>query len=413
MPPTCSASRSAPCATSSTNTRPTACRYRRPGAASRGWRRNEPDRRHPSQHSRFLPLQRRVAYVDKIRSILRREAGVISQFRQCCFRGIAVELPRRKFLHLAAGGAALPALSHIAAAQTYPARPVHLIVGFAAGGAADVYIRIMGQWLAERLGQQFVVENRTGAGSNIATEAVVRASPDGYTLLTCATANAINASLYEKLDFNFIRDIAPVAELVRSPLVLIVNPSVPTKTVPEFIAYAKATPGKLNFASAGNGTAEHLAGELFKMMTGVDMVHVPFRGGAPAMTALLGGQVQAYFVVASTSLAGIKAGMRPLAVTTATRWAGLPDVPTLGETMPGYDVSVWYGVGAPKNTPGEIIEKLNREINAGLADPKMKAQLSDLGGTPFAGSPGDFGKFIADETETWGKVVRAANLKAD
>jgi tripartite-type tricarboxylate transporter receptor subunit TctC len=324
-----------------------------------------------------------------------------------------VELPRRKFLHLAAGGAALPALSHIAAAQTYPARPVHLIVGFAAGGAADVYIRIMGQWLAERLGQQFVVENRTGAGSNIATEAVVRASPDGYTLLTCATANAINASLYEKLDFNFIRDIAPVAELVRSPLVLIVNPSVPTKTVPEFIAYAKANPGKLNFASAGNGTAEHLAGELFKMMTGVDMVHVPFRGGAPAMTALLGGQVQAYFVVASTSLAGIKAGMRPLAVTTATRWAGLPDVPTLGETMPGYDVSVWYGVGAPKNTPGEIIEKLNREINAGLADPKMKAQLSDLGGTPFAGSPGDFGKFIADETETWGKVVRAANLKAD
>jgi tripartite-type tricarboxylate transporter receptor subunit TctC len=324
-----------------------------------------------------------------------------------------VELPRRKFLHLAAGGAALPALSHIAAAQTYPARPVHLIVGFAAGGAADVYIRIMGQWLAERLGQQFVIENRTGAGSNIATEAVVRASPDGYTLLTCATANAINASLYEKLDFNFIRDIAPVAELVRSPLVLIVNPSVPTKTVPEFIAYAKANPGKLNFASAGNGTAEHLAGELFKMMTGVDMVHVPFRGGAPAMTALLGGQVQAYFVVASTSLAGIKAGMRPLAVTTATRWAGLPDVPTLGETMPGYDVSVWYGVGAPKNTPGEIIEKLNREINAGLADPKMKAQLSDLGGTPFAGSPGDFGKFIADETETWGKVVRAANLKAD
>ena len=324
-----------------------------------------------------------------------------------------MELPRRKFLHLAAGGAALPALSHIAAAQTYPARPVHLIVGFAAGGAADVYIRIMGQWLAERLGQQFVVENRTGAGSNIATEAVVRASPDGYTLLTCATANAINASLYEKLDFNFIRDIAPVAELVRSPLVLIVNPSVPTKTVPEFIAYAKANPGKLNFASAGNGTAEHLAGELFKMMTGVDMVHVPFRGGAPAMTALLGGQVQAYFVVASTSLAGIKAGMRPLAVTTATRWAGLPDVPTLGETMPGYDVSVWYGVGAPKNTPGEIIEKLNREINAGLADPKMKAQLSDLGGTPFAGSPGDFGKFIADETETWGKVVRAANLKAD
>ena len=324
-----------------------------------------------------------------------------------------MKLPRRQFLHLAAGAAALPAVSRIASAQTYPARPVRLIAGFAAGGAADVYTRIMGQWLAERLGQQFIIENRTGAGSNIATEAVVRASPDGYTLLTCTTANAINASLYEKLDFNFIRDIAPVAELVRSPLVLIVNPSVPSKTVPEFIAYAKANPGKLNFASAGNGTSEHLAGELFKMMTGADMVHVPFRGGAPAMTALLGGQVQTYFVVASTSLAGIKAGMRPLAVTTATRWAGLPDVPTLGETMPGYDVSVWYGVGAPKNTSGEIIEKLNKEINAGLADPKLKAQLSDLGGTPFAGSPGDFGKFIADETEKWGKVIRTAGLKAE
>ena len=324
-----------------------------------------------------------------------------------------MKLPRRKFLHLAAGAAALPIVSRTARAQTYPARPVHLIVGFAAGGAADVYTRITSQWLAERLGQQIVVENRTGAGSNIATEAVARASPDGYTLLTCTTANAVNASLYEKLDFDFIRDIAPVAELVRSPLVLIVHPSVPTKTVAEFIAYAKANPSKLNFASAGNGTSEHLAGELFKMMAGADMIHVPFRGGAPAMTALLSGQVQAYFVVASTSLAGIKAGMRPLAVTTATRWAGLPDVPTLGETLPGYEVSVWYGVGAPKNTPSGIIEKLNKEINAVLADPKMKAQLSDLGGTPFPGSPGVFGKFVAAETERWGKVVRAANLKAD
>ncbi|MGA7430502.1 MAG: tripartite tricarboxylate transporter substrate binding protein [Xanthobacteraceae bacterium] len=324
-----------------------------------------------------------------------------------------MKLPRRKFLHLAAGAAALPIVSRSARAQTYPARPVHLIVGFAAGGAADVYTRITSQWLAERLGQQIVVENRTGAGSNIATEAVARASPDGYTLLTCTTANAVNASLYEKLDFDFIRDIAPVAELVRSPLVLIVHPSVPTKTVAEFIAYAKANPSKLNFASAGNGTSEHLAGELFKMMAGADMIHVPFRGGAPAMTALLSGQVQAYFVVASTSLAGIKAGMRPLAVTTATRWAGLPDVPTLGETLPGYEVSVWYGVGAPKNTPSGIIEKLNKEINAVLADPKMKAQLSDLGGTPFPGSPGVFGKFVAAETERWGKVVRAANLKAD
>jgi tripartite-type tricarboxylate transporter receptor subunit TctC len=324
-----------------------------------------------------------------------------------------MKLPRRKFLHLAVGATALPVLSRSASAQTYPARPVHLMVGFAAGGAADVYTRIMGQWLTERLGQQFIVENRIGAGSNIATEAVVRASPDGYMLLTCTTANAVNASLYEKLDFNLIRDIAPVAALVRSPLVLIVNPSVPTKTAAEFIAYAKANPGKLNFASAGIGTSEHLAGELFKMMTGVDMIHVPFRGGAPAMTALLGGQVQAYFVVASTALTGIKAGMRPLAVTTATRWAGLPDVPTLGETVPGYEVSVWYGIGAPKNTPSEIIEKLNKEIKAGLVDPKVKAQFSDLGGTPFAGSPGDFGKFVADETERWGNVVRAANLKAD
>jgi tripartite-type tricarboxylate transporter receptor subunit TctC len=324
-----------------------------------------------------------------------------------------MKLPRRQILHLAAGAAALPALSQIAWAQTYPTRPVHLMVGFAAGGAADVYTRIMGQWLTECLGQQFIVENRVGAGSNIATEAVVRASPDGYMLLTCTTANAVNASLYEKLDFNLIRDIAPVAALVRSPLVLIVNPSVPTKTAAEFIAYAKANPGKLNFASAGIGTSEHLAGELFKMMTGVDMIHVPFRGGAPAMTALLGGQVQAYFVVASTALTGIKAGMRPLAVTTATRWAGLPDVPTLGETVPGYKVSVWYGIGAPKNTPSEIIEKLNKEIKAGLVDPKVKAQFSDLGGTPFAGSPGDFGKFVADETERWGNVVRAANLKAD
>jgi tripartite-type tricarboxylate transporter receptor subunit TctC len=324
-----------------------------------------------------------------------------------------MKLPRRRFLHLATGAAAFPAVLRTANAQAYPSRPVLLIVGFAAGGAADINTRLMGQWLSEHLGQQFVIENRTGAGNNIATEAVVRASPDGYTLLTCATANAVNASLYEKLDFNFIRDIAPVAGMVRLPLVLIVNPSVPTKTVPEFIAYAKANPGKLNFASAGNGTAEHLAGELFKIMTGVDMIHVPYRGGAPALTALLGGQVQAYFVVATTSLAGIKAGMRPLAVTTASSWTGLPDVPTLGETVPGYAVSVWYGIGAPKNTPTEIIDRLNKEINAGLADPKMTAQLSDLGGTPFAGSPGDFGKFIADETERWGKVVRAAKLKAD
>jgi tripartite-type tricarboxylate transporter receptor subunit TctC len=327
--------------------------------------------------------------------------------------GVTMKLPRRKFLHLGAGAAVLPAVSRIANAQAYPSRPVHLIVGFAAGGAMDINARLMGQWLSERLGQQFAIENRTGAGGNIATEAVVRAPPDGYTLLTCGTANAVSASLYERLGFNFIRDVAPVAGLVHLPLVLIVNPSVPTKTAAEFIAYAKANPGKLNFASSGNGASEHLAVEQFKIMTGVDVTHVPYRGGAPALTALLGGQVQAQFAVGSTALAGIKAGMRPLAVTTATRWAALPDVPTLGETVPGYDVSVWYGVGAPKNTPSEIIEKLNKEINAGLADPKLKAQLSDLGGTPFTGSPGDFGKFIADETEKWAKVVKSANIKAE
>ena len=324
-----------------------------------------------------------------------------------------MKFPRRKFLHLAASAAALPAVSRTAWAQTYPSRPVHLIVGFAAGGAMDVNARLMGQWLSERLGQQFVIENRTGAGGNIATEAVVRASPDGYTLLTCGTANAVNASLYAKLGFNFIRDIAPVAGLVRLPLVLIVHPSVPAKTAAEFIAYAKANPGKLNFGSSGIGASEHLALEEFKMMTGVDVIHVPFRGGAPALTALLGGQVQAQFAVGSTGLAGIKAGMRPLAVTTATRWAALPDVPTLGETVPDYDVSVWYGVGAPRNTPAAIIEKLNKEINAGLTDPKVKARLSDLGGTPFAGSPGEFGKFIADETENWGNVIKAANIKPE
>ena len=322
-------------------------------------------------------------------------------------------LSRRKLLCLAAGAAGLPANPRIAFALDYPTRPVRLLVGFAAGGAADVNARIMGQWLAERLGQPFAIENRTGAGSNIAAEAVVRASPDGYTLFTCATANAINASLYKKLNFNFVRDVAPVAELVRSPLVLIVNPSVPAGTVAEFIAYARANPGKLNFASAGIGTSEHLAGELFKMMTGADMIHLPYRGGALALTALLGGQAQAFFAVASTALAGAKAGMRPLAVTTAGRWTALPDVPAFGETLPGYEVSVWYGVVAPGSTPGEIIEKLNREINAGLADPKLKAQLSDLGGTPFPGSPGDFGNFLADETQRWGKVVRAADLKAD
>ena len=324
-----------------------------------------------------------------------------------------MKFPRRKFLYLTGAAAALPAMARIASALDYPTRPVHLLVGFATGGAMDINARLMGQRLSERLGQQFLIESRTGAGGNIATEAVVRASPDGYTLLTCGTANAVNASLYEKLDFNFIRDIAPVVGLVRLPLVLIVNPSLSTKTTAEFIAYAKANPGKLNFASSGNGTSEHLAGEQFKIMTGVEAIHVPYRGGAPALTALLGGQVQAFFVVASTALTGIKGGMRPLAVTTATRWAALPDVPTLGETVPGYEVSVWYGIGAPKNTPRQIIEKLNTEINAALADPIMKARLAELGGIPIAGSPTDFGKLIADETDKWAKVIRMANIKPD
>ncbi len=324
-----------------------------------------------------------------------------------------MKFPRRKFLYLTGAAAALPAMARIASALDYPTRPVHLLVGFATGGAMDINARLMGQRLSERLGQQFLIESRTGAGGNIATEAVVRASPDGYTLLTCGTANAVNASLYEKLDFNFIRDIAPVVGLVRLPLVLIVNPSLSTKTTAEFIAYAKANPGKLNFASSGNGTSEHLAGEQFKIMTGVEAIHVPYRGGAPALTALLGGQVQAFFVVASTALTGIKGGMRPLAVTTATRWAALPDVPTLGETVPGYEVSVWYGVGAPKDTPGQIIAKLNREINAGLADPIMRARLDELGSVPIAGSPAEFGKFLAAETEKWAKVIRFAGIKSE
>ena len=288
------------------------------------------------------------------------------------------------------------------------------IVGFAAGGAPDILARLMGQWLSERLGQPFVIENRPGAGSNIATEAVVRAPPDGYTLLLVSPANAINATLYDKLNFNFIRDIAPVAGIIREPHVMVVNPSVPAKTVPEFIAYAKANPGKLNMASAGNGTAAHVAGELFKMMTGVDMVHVPYRGAAPALTDLLGGQVQVMFAAMPASIEYIRAGkLRALAVTTATRSEALPDIPTVGEFVPGYEASAWFGVGAPKNTPAEIIDKLNKEINAALADPKIKARLADLGGTVLPGSPADFGKLIADETEKWGKVIRAANIKPE
>jgi tripartite-type tricarboxylate transporter receptor subunit TctC len=326
-----------------------------------------------------------------------------------------VKLPRRRqFLHLVAGAAALSAVSHISWAQTYPTRPVRIIDGFAAGGPADIVARLIAQWLSERLGQPFVVENRPGAGTTIATEAVVRAPPDGYTLLLAATPAAINATLYEKLNFNFIRDIVPVASLIRAPSVLEVNPSVPAKTVPEFIAYAKANPGKLTMASGGIGAPSHLFGELFKFMTGVNLVHVPYRGAAPAVTDLLAGQVQVYFDPLPNSIGYIRAGkVRPLAITSATRSEALPDVPTVGEFVPGYEASVWWGVGAPKNTPSQIIDKLNEAINAGLADPKIRARLADLGGTPLVGSPADFGKLIADDTEKWGKVIRSANIKPE
>jgi tripartite-type tricarboxylate transporter receptor subunit TctC len=325
-----------------------------------------------------------------------------------------VKLPRRQFLHLAASAATLPAVSRFAWAQTYPARPVRLIVGFAPGGSADIKARLLGQQLSERLGQQFVIENRTGAGSNIAAEAVVRAAPDGYTLLLSTTANSINASLYEKLNFNFIRDIAPVASLSREPNVMLVNPSFPAKTVPEFIAYAKANPGKIAMASPGSGTSQHLSGELFKMLTGVNMVHVPYRGGVPAITDLLGGQVQVVFGAISDPIEAIRAGkLRALAVTTATRSEALPEVPALGEFVPGYEASAWYGVGAPKGTSAEVIERLNNEIDASLADPKMKVQLADLGIPPTPMTPPEFGKFVADQTEKWAKVVRAVNIKAE
>jgi tripartite-type tricarboxylate transporter receptor subunit TctC len=318
-------------------------------------------------------------------------------------------------LHLAAGAAALPAVSRIARAQAWPARPVRVIVGQAAGSTSDIFARLIGQWLSERLGQQFVIETRPGAGTNIGTEAVVRASPDGYTLLLVSTAAAINATLYNKLNFNFIRDIAPIASIVCVPMVMEVNPSVPAKTVTEFIAYAKANPGKINFASAGNGSLQHVSGELFKMMTGVDIVHVPYRGSTPALTDLLAGQVQVMFDATPSSLPHIRAGqLRALAVSTAARSEALPDVPTVGDFVPGYETSGCNGIGAPRNTPPEIVDKLNKEINAALVDPKMKARLADLDGTAaLPGSPADFGKLIAEETEKWAKVIRAANIKAE
>ena len=320
---------------------------------------------------------------------------------------------RRKFLHLAAGAAALPTMSRFARAQTYPSRPVRIIVGFAAGGPPDVLSRLIGQWLSERLGQQFIVETRPGAGSNIGTETVVNAPADGQTLLLVSAANAVNATLYDKLNFDFIRDIAPIAGLISSPNVMVVNPAVPVHTVPEFIAYAKANPGKINMASSGNGTSPHMAGELFKLMTGVDMVHVPYRGGVPALTDLLAGQVQVYFTTVTNAIAYIRSGqLRALAVSATARMDILPNLPTLDEFVPGYEASGWFGIGAPKNTPAAIVGKLNDEINAGLADPKLKARLLDLGGTLLTGSPADFGKLIADETEKWGKVIRTAKIRA-
>ena len=323
-----------------------------------------------------------------------------------------MKLPRRRFLQLAAGAAALPAVPRIARAQTYPSRPVRLVVGFPAGGTGDIIARLIGQRLEERLGRPFVIENKPGAGGNIAVEAVVRAPADGYTLLFVLTASAINATLYEKLNFNFIRDFAPVATVIRVPLVIVLHPSVPAKTVPEFIAYAKSNPGKLNMASSGVGTSPHLAGELFKMMTGVNMVHVPYRGNAPALTDLLAGQVQVYFVPVPASIEYIRAGkLRALAVTTATRIDGLPAIPTVGDFFPGYEASGWNGIAAPRNTPVEIVNRLNQEINTALADPKIKARLAELGGLVLSGSPADFGKLISDETEKWAKVIRAANIK--
>ena len=321
---------------------------------------------------------------------------------------------RRRFLRLAASAASLPALSRIAWAQAYPTRPVRIISAAAAGGTSDILARLIGQWLSERLGQPFIIENRPGAAGNIGTEVVVRAVPDGYTVLLVSTPTAINATLYDKLGFNFIRDIAPVAGIDREPHVMVVNPSVPAKTVPEFIGYAKANPGKISMASAGSGSPAHVSGELFKMMTSVDMLHVPYRGGAPALVDLLGGQVQVMFPTMSSSIGYIRTGeLRALALTAATRSDALPDIPTVGDFVPGYEASFWAGIGAPKNTPADIIEKLNKEINAGLANPGLKARLADLGGTVIPGSPSHFGKLIVDETEKWAKVVKFAGLKAE
>jgi tripartite-type tricarboxylate transporter receptor subunit TctC len=325
-----------------------------------------------------------------------------------------MQIPRRMFLQLAVSAAALPVVPRIAWAQAYPSRPVRIVVGFAAGGGVDITARLIGQWLSERLGQNVIVENRPGAGGNLGTETVVHAPPDGYTLLLAAVPNAVNATLYDKLSFNFIRDIAPVAGIIRVPMVILVHPSVPANTVPEFIAYAKANPGKVNMASAGTGSAPHMAGELFNAMAGVKMVHVPYRGQGPALTGLLGGQVHVLFATTPGTTDYVRTGrLRALAVTTAARAEVLPDLPSVGDVVPGYDASQWYGMGAPKNTQAEIVERLNREINAALADSKMKARFADIGGEALSGSPAAFGKFIAAETEKWATVVKFADMKPE
>jgi tripartite-type tricarboxylate transporter receptor subunit TctC len=321
-------------------------------------------------------------------------------------------LSRRHFLHLGAGAATFPALSGVAWAQAYPTQPLRLILGYPPGGSADITARLTGQWLSERLGQPLIIENRPGAATNLATEAVVRSAPDGYTLLLVAPANAINATLYDKLNFNFLRDIDPVAGIIRFPNVVVVNPSLPIKSIPELIAYAKANPGKLNMASSGNGSTIHMSGELFKMLTGVNMIHVPYRGGAPALTDLIAGQVHVMFDNIPTSAEHIKAGkLRGLAVTSTVRSEVLPDLPTVADFLPGYEASAWYGLGVPKSTPGEAIDKINNAMNAVLADPKAQARFAELGASTLPGSPADFARFLADETEKWGKVVKFAGIK--
>ena len=325
-----------------------------------------------------------------------------------------MKIPRRRFLQLATGAAALPAIPTFARAQAYPTRPVRLVLGYTPGGSADLTGRLMGQWLSERLGQPFVIENRPGGGTNIATEAVMRAPPDGYTLLLVAPANAINATLYDKLNFNFLRDSEPVAGIIRFPNVVVVNPSVPVKSIPELIAYAKANPGKLNMASSGNGSTIHMSGELFKMLTGVDMVHVPYRGGAPALTDLIAGQVHVMFDNIPTCAEHVKSGkLRGLAVTSTTRSEVLPDLPTVADFLPGYEASAWYGIAAPKGTPPEIIELLNKETNAVLADPRAKARFADVGAFLLPGSVADFTKLLENETDKWGKVVKFSGAKVD